>query len=92
MEFNKSNTFLYSSEQVSGGHPDKLCDYISDSIVDAYLEVDPDSKVACETMAKGYFIIVAGEIYSQGTVDFDLVIRRALTEIGYTIENGYDQS
>lgn len=92
MELNKSNTFLYSSEQVSGGHPDKLCDYISDSILDAYLEVDPDSKVACETMAKGYHIFVAGEILSSGSIDFEEVIKKALTEIGYTIENGFDQS
>lgn len=92
MEPNLSNTFLFSSEQVTGGHPDKLCDYISDSILDAYLEKDPDAKVACETLAKNYHIVIAGEISSVVTINYEEVIKKALTDIGYVKENGYDQS
>ena len=64
MEKDLSNTFLFTSEQVSGGHPDKLCDYISDSILDAFLKEDENAKVACETLVKDDHIIVAGEISS----------------------------
>lgn len=70
----KQNCFLFSSEQVSGGHPDKLCDYISDSILDAYLAIDPDAKVACETLVKKHHVIVAGEISSIATIDYNEVI------------------
>ncbi len=85
-----SSTFLFTSEQVSGGHPDKLCDFISDSILDALLEQDPNSKVACETLVKNNHIIVAGEITSQGKIDYQAVIKKACQEIGYVKENGYD--
>lgn len=87
-----ANTFLYSSEQVSGGHPDKVCDYISDSILDAYLSVDPDAKVACETLVKSYHVIIAGEISSSHTINYEETVKKALTELGYVKENGYDQS
>ena len=67
------NTFLFSSEQVSGGHPDKVCDYISDSILDAFLAKDPNAKVACETLVKNYNVVIAGEITSTVTIDFEEV-------------------
>ena len=86
----KENFFLYSSEQVSGGHPDKLCDYISDSILDAYLTIDPYAMVACETLVKQHHIIVAGEISSIGSINYNDVIIQACKDIGYEKINGYD--
>ena len=65
MQKDLSNTFLFTSEQVSGGHPDKLSDYISDSILDAFLELDPNAKTAVEVMVKSNHIIVAGEVNSK---------------------------
>lgn len=88
----KSNTFLFSSEQVSGGHPDKICDYISDSILDAYLTIDSNAKVACETLIKNYHIVIAGEITSIGTINYEEVVKKALTDLGYIKENGFDHS
>lgn len=75
--------FLFTSESVSGGHPDKLCDYISDSVLDACLEVDPDSKVACETATKGNMIMILGEISCKEQINYEQVIRKAAKEIGY---------
>ncbi len=59
-------SYLFSSESVTEGHPDKLCDQVSDAILDACLAVDPHSRVACETVAKTGFVLVAGEITTQG--------------------------
>jgi S-adenosylmethionine synthetase len=73
-----------SSESVSEGHPDKVCDYISDSILDAYLAQDVRSRVACETLCKNGMVVLAGEITSSGTVDHEAVVRQAVREIGYT--------
>lgn len=75
--------YLFTSESVSGGHPDKLCDYISDSILDACLEIDPNAKVGCETASKGNMIMILGEITVNGTVNYEQVIRKAAKEIGY---------
>jgi S-adenosylmethionine synthetase len=75
--------FFYSSEQISEGHPDKLCDYISDAILDAALEQDPASRVACETMIKNNAIIVAGEINTKATLNYEQVIRKSLLDLGY---------
>ncbi|KAJ3447225.1 s-adenosylmethionine synthase [Anaeramoeba flamelloides] len=80
---NKNNSFLFTSESVCRGHPDKLCDYVSDSILDAFLEQDPNSKVACETATKTGLVFVFGEITSKGIVDFQKVVRKAVKEIGY---------
>eukprot|EP01155_Anaeramoeba_flamelloides_P052459 Anaeramoba_flamelloidesc42757_g2_i3.p1 GENE.c42757_g2_i3~~c42757_g2_i3.p1 ORF type:complete len:180 (+),score=50.98 c42757_g2_i3:65-604(+) len=80
---NENNTFLFTSESVCRGHPDKLCDYVSDSILDACLEQDPNSKVACETATKTGLVFVFGEITSKGIVDFQKVVRKAVKEIGY---------
>ena len=78
---------LFTSESVTEGHPDKLCDYISDSILDAYLKLDPNSRVACETVAGKNVILVTGEITSKGDVDLEKVVRDTIKEIGYNNEN-----
>lgn len=78
--------FLFTSESVTEGHPDKLCDYISDSILDEYLKQDSSSRVACETVAGKGLILVAGEITSKGEVDIEKVVRSAIKEIGYDNE------
>ncbi|MFG6318250.1 MAG: methionine adenosyltransferase [Clostridia bacterium] len=74
---------LFTSESVTEGHPDKLCDYISDSILDEYLKQDNTSRVACETVASKGLILVTGEITSKGKVDIESVVRNAIKEIGY---------
>ncbi|NOT45432.1 MAG: methionine adenosyltransferase [Acidobacteria bacterium] len=76
--------YTFTSESVSEGHPDKVCDYVSDSILDACLEQDPGSRVACETLCKSDTVVVAGEITTNATFDYDAVIRRAVKDIGYT--------
>jgi S-adenosylmethionine synthetase len=75
----------FTSESVSEGHPDKVCDYIADSILDAYLARDPHSHVACEVLCKDGHVILAGEIRSTaGNVDHDSIVRDAIREVGYT--------
>jgi hypothetical protein len=76
--------FTFTSESVSEGHPDKVCDYIADSILDAYLAQDPSSRVACEVLCKGGQVIVAGELTSHARVDHEQVVRAAIREIGHT--------
>nr|CAB3263658.1 S-adenosylmethionine synthase isoform type-2 [Phallusia mammillata] len=76
-------TFLFTSESVGEGHPDKLCDQISDAILDAHLAIDPDAKVACETFAKTGMILVGGEITSKAVIDYQKVIRDTVKHIGY---------
>ena len=77
---------LFSSESVSIGHPDHLCDMISDSILDACLEQDKFSRVACETLAKDEHIILAGEISSNAKIDVEQIVRDTLKKVGYTYE------
>ncbi len=77
---------LFTSESVTEGHPDKVCDYISDSILDSYLEKDKNSRVACETVASKGEIIVTGEITSKADIDIEKVVRDTLKEIGYDNE------
>jgi S-adenosylmethionine synthetase len=77
------SSYVFTSESVSEGHPDKVCDYIADSILDAHLEQDKMSRVACEVLCKDRHVILAGEITSNAHVDFEAVARRAITEIGY---------
>jgi S-adenosylmethionine synthetase len=76
--------FIFTSESVSEGHPDKVCDYISDSILDACFEQDPSSRVACETLCKSDTVVLAGEITTTAKLDFDTIVRQAVKEIGYT--------
>ncbi|UJR84433.1 methionine adenosyltransferase [Sandaracinus amylolyticus] len=82
--------YLFTSESVTEGHPDKLCDAISDSVLDAILEKDARARVACETMVKTGYAIVAGEITTKAVIDFPKIIRAAIKEIGYTAECGFD--
>src|SRR5438445_1794342 len=76
--------FLFTSESVSEGHPDKLCDQVSDAILDAHLAGDPDSRVACESLAKTGMVVVAGEITSKAKVNYADVVREVIRDIGYT--------
>jgi len=83
--------YLFTSESVSEGHPDKLCDIISDSIVDALLAQDPDSRVACEALAKTGMVVLAGEITSKAVVNYPDIVRQTVTEVGYvSSEMGFD--
>ncbi len=77
-------SYLFTSESVSEGHPDKVCDQISDAILDAILKNDPTGRVACETMAKTGMIMLAGEITTTHPVNFDNIVRETLRNIGYT--------
>ncbi|QNM93912.1 methionine adenosyltransferase [Mycoplasma sp. Pen4] len=79
----ENSKILFSSESVGRGHPDKVCDQISDAILDAYLNLDPQSKVAIETMASGHNIIIAGEVKSKANVDVLEIARNILKELGY---------
>jgi len=78
-----NNNYLLTSESVSGGHPDKMCDQISDSILDAYLEQDPLSRVACETSITTGLVLVFGEITSKAKVDIKNVVKETIKNIGY---------
>jgi len=75
--------FLFTSESVGEGHPDKIADQVSDAILDACLAVDPLSKVACETATKTGMIMVFGEITTKAHLDYQKVIRNAIKDIGY---------
>lgn len=79
--------FIFSSESVGEGHPDKVADYISDSILDHCLEQDKGSRVACETLVKSGCVFLAGEITTQAKFNYEQVVRQAIREIGYTYEN-----
>lgn len=85
------NDFVFTSESVSEGHPDKMCDQISDAILDALLERDPNSRVACESLTKTGMVVVAGEITTQAQVDYTGVVRQTIRDIGYTSSDiGFD--
>ena len=81
------NHYLFTSESVSEGHPDKLCDQVSDAILDACLAGDPDSHVACETYATTGMVLVGGEITTKSSVDVQKIVRDVVRDIGYTDED-----
>ena len=83
--------YIFTSESVTEGHPDKISDQISDAILDALLTVDPNSRVACETLVKTGYINLAGEITTKANIDYAAVARKTVREIGYTSsEMGFD--
>ena len=83
--------YLFTSESVSEGHPDKMCDQISDGILDALLEQDPHSRVACETLVKTGMVVVAGEITTNAQISYTDVVRRVVRDIGFTDSSlGFD--
>ena len=82
---------LFTSESVTEGHPDKICDQISDAILDALLEKDPNSRVACEVTASTGLVHIMGEITTEGYVDFQKIVRDVVRDIGYTrAKYGFD--
>src|SRR5262249_13643257 len=82
-----SRNYIFSSESVGEGHPDKVCDTISDAVLDACLAQDPRSRVACETYAKSNVVVVGGEITTRSSVSFNAIVRDTIREIGYTNED-----
>jgi len=86
-----SPSLMFTSESVTEGHPDKLCDQISDAVLDACLEQDPLSRVACETATKTGFVVLLGEITTRAVINFDILVRKVVNEIGYdNSEKGFD--
>jgi len=87
----ESEKFLFTSESVTEGHPDKLCDQVSDAVLDACLEQDPLSRVACESATKTGFVMLLGEITTTAQLNYDQIVRDAIKEIGYdNTDKGFD--
>jgi len=84
-----ADSYLFTSESVSEGHPDKVCDQISDAVLDAILAQHKTARVACETLVKNNMIVLAGEITTTARIDFDKVARQVVRDIGYTDEMGF---
>jgi S-adenosylmethionine synthetase len=85
-----ADKYLFTSESVSEGHPDKVCDQISDAVLDTIIAKEPRARVACETLVKNNMIVLGGEITTNVVVDFDKVARDVVRKIGYTHEMGFD--
>jgi S-adenosylmethionine synthetase len=86
-----AESHLFTSESVSAGHPDKMCDQISDAVLDAILEQDTSARVACETMVKTGMVVLAGEITTSASIDYEGVVRDVVNDIGYTSSDiGFD--
>ena len=85
---------IFTSESVSAGHPDKVCDQISDAILDAALKDDPNSRVAVETLVKDNQVVLAGEITTDADIDYESIVRKTILDIGYDQEaygfNGFN--
>ncbi|TDJ29433.1 MAG: methionine adenosyltransferase [Gammaproteobacteria bacterium] len=88
-----ASSYLFTSESVSEGHPDKMCDQISDAILDAAIKADPSARVACETLTKTDLVLVAGEISTTAHVDIEKLVRQVVLDIGYdSLDVGFDGS
>ena len=91
LSFIESPSLLFTSESVTEGHPDKMCDQISDAVLDACLEQDPRSRVACETAAKTGFVMLLGEITTKAQINYDELVRKVITDIGFDdSDKGFD--
>src|SRR5581483_6504824 len=89
--FNSSRSYLLTSESVTEGHPDKVCDQVSDAILDAMLAQDPNARVACETAITKELCVVIGEVTTHADIDIQKTIRDTIREIGYDSEDlGFD--
>ncbi len=88
-----AESYLFTSESVSEGHPDKMSDQISDAVLDAIIEQDPNARVACETLVKTGMVVLAGEITTSANIDYEAVVRKTVNGIGYnSSEVGFDGS
>jgi S-adenosylmethionine synthetase len=84
------NEYLFTSESVTEGHPDKMADQISDAVLDAALRADPHSRVACQTLLTTGLVVVAGQIATPAALDITEIVRRTIRQVGYTAESGFD--
>ena len=85
-----SRNYLFTSESVSEGHPDKMADQISDAVLDALIKEDKNSRVACETLVKTGMVVVAGEVSTTAYIDLEELVRGVIKDIGYTASMGFD--